>query len=50
MSEGSALSCGDQEGGIEVMRFAEDLEAEEGICKVRKDIPVRERSRGKSGV
>lgn len=43
MRERSILSYSDKEGWIEVVRFAEGLEAEEGICKARKDIPSRER-------
>lgn len=44
MRERSILSCGDKEGWIEVVRFAEGLEAEEGICKARKAFISRERA------
>lgn len=43
MRERSILSCGDKEGWIEVVRFAEGLEAE-GICKARKAFISRERA------
>lgn len=44
MRERLILSCGNKEGWIEVVRFAEGLEAEEGIYKAGKDFTSRERA------